>query len=72
MEHEFYTKQTIKQAFERLTENQKEQLRIYTSLIEEREVSNEKVLQNLTSYISDFSKVAITENAYMDLVNVIF
>lgn len=72
MKQEFYTKETIKQAFESLTENQKEQLRIYTFLIEEKEVTNEKVLQNLIDYITDFSKVYNTGNAYLDLLNVIF
>ena len=72
MKQEFYTKETIKQAFESLTENQREHLRTCTCLIEDREVTSEKVLQNLIAYISDISKVANTGNPYHDLLNVVF
>lgn len=71
MEKQFYTKETIKQAFENLTKWQQAYIRDVTSLIEEKEVDNEKVIQNLINYVSNISNVEVTTEPYDDILQLV-
>ena len=71
MEQKFYTTETIKETFNNLTKWQQAYIRDVTSLIEEKEVDNEKVIQNLINYINNISNVEISTEPYEDILNIV-
>ena len=68
----FYTVETIRDAYNNLAKWQKAHIRDITSLIEEEEADDFKVINNLTYYVKNISDVEITEDSYEDILNIVY
>ena len=68
----YYTVETIRDAYNNLAKWQKAYIREITSLIEEEEADDFKVINNLTYYVKNISDVEITEDSYEDILNIVY
>ena len=68
MKQEFYTKETMKQAYNNLTERQRKNLFIYAKL---SDIDYNDVLQWLIDCVES-KLVRISENKYFDLLDLVY
>lgn len=68
MKQEFYTKETIKDAFNSLTVCQKAYIRDIASIIAERKIENDDIVKNLIYYIENINDVEKTCEPYEDIL----
>jgi hypothetical protein len=68
MKQEFYTKETIKQAYNNLTERQRKNLFMYAEL---SDIDYNDVLQWLIDCVES-KLVRISENKYFDLLDLVY
>lgn len=68
----YYTVETIRDAYNNLAKWQKAYIRDITSLIEEEEVDDFKVINNLIYYVRNISDVEISEDSYEDILNIVY
>ena len=68
----YYTVETIRDAYDNLAKWQKAYIRDITSLQEEEEADDFKVINNLTYYVKNISDVEMTEDSYEDILNLVY
>ena len=68
----YYTVETIKEAFNNLTNRQKAYIKNIISKVEENEVDDDKVIQDLVSYIKDVTDMEMTDEPYEDILDIVY
>ena len=68
----YYTVETIRDAYNSLAKWQKAYIRDITSMIEEKEADDFKVINNLSYYVKNISDVEITKDSYEDILNIVY
>ena len=68
----YYTVETIKDAYNNLTNRQKAYIKNIISKVEENDVDDDKVIQDLVSYIKDITDIEITDEPYEDILDIVY
>lgn len=68
----YYTVETIKDAYNNLTNRQKAYIKNIISKVEENDVDDDKVIQDLVSYVRDISNIEMTDEPYEDILDIVY
>ena len=68
----YYTVETIKNAYNNLTNRQKAYIRNIISKAEGNEVDDDKVIQDLVSYVRDISNIEMKDEPYEDILDILY
>lgn len=68
----YYTVETIKEAYNNLTNRQKAYIKNIISKVEENDVDDDKVIQDLVSYVRDISNIEMTDEPYEDILDIVY
>nr|DAR37612.1 MAG TPA: membrane protein [Caudoviricetes sp.] len=68
----YYTVETIKDVYNNLTNRQKAYIKNIISKVEENDVDDDKVIQDLVSYVRDISNIEMTDEPYEDILDIVY